>query len=127
MLLPSPRPRQVLVLNDLSVHHGPGGAKRIGATHVLDGVWKRLGLQDVFGRLLEERAFRSPIERLLFALVAQRAVAPGSKLGVESWVEDEAHIQGFDSVDVQQLYRAMDFLLEAHDEIQKEVFWSVSN
>ncbi|MDZ7800510.1 MAG: hypothetical protein U5K81_06925 [Trueperaceae bacterium] len=28
---------------------------------------------------------------------------------------------------MQQLYRAMDFLLEAHDEIQREVFWSVSN
>ena len=103
------------------------GAKRIGVTHVLDGVWKRLGLTDAFQRLLEERAFRTPIERLLFALVAQRAVAPGSKLSVETWVKDEAHIEGLDQVDVQQLYRAMDFLLEAHDEIQREVFWSVSN
>lgn len=103
------------------------GAKRIGATHVLDGVWRRLGLQGAFERLLEERAFRTPIERLLFALVAQRAVAPGSKLSVESWVADEAHIEGLDLVDVQQLYRAMDFLLVAHDEIQREVFWSVSN
>jgi len=103
------------------------GAKRIGVTHVLDGVWKRLGLTDAFERLLEERAFRTPIERLLFALVAQRAVAPGSKLSVESWVADEAHIERLDQVDVQQLYRAMDFLLEAHDEIQREVFWSVSN
>jgi transposase len=103
------------------------GAKRIGVTHVLDGVWQRLGLTDAFERLLEERAFRTPIERLLFALVAQRAVNPGSKLSVESWVADEAHIEGLDVVDVQQLYRAMDFLLGAHDEIQREVFWSVSN
>src|SRR5680860_885065 len=72
------------------------GAKRIGVTHVLGGVWKRLGLQDAFVRLLEERAFRTPIERLLFALVAQRAVNPGSKLSVETWVRDEAHIEGLD-------------------------------
>jgi len=86
-----------------------------------------LGLTEAFERLLKERAFRSPIERLLFALVAQRAVAPGSKLSVESWVAHEAHIEGLEQVDVQQLYRAMDFLLEAHDEIQREVFWNVSN
>ena len=103
------------------------GAKRLGVTHVLDGVWERLGLTEAFERLLKERAFRSPIERLLFALVAQRAVAPGSKLSVESWVAHEAHIEGLEQVDVQQLYRAMDFLLEAHDEIQREVFWNVSN
>ena len=103
------------------------GAKRIGVTHVLDGVWKRLGLQDAFERLLEERAFRTPIERLLFALVAQRSVNPGSKLSVESWAHEDVHIDGLDQVDVQQLYRAMDFLLEAHDEIQRDVFWSVSN
>ena len=103
------------------------GAKRLGVTHALDGVWRRLGLASVFERLLAERNFTTPIERLLFALVAQRAVAPGSKLSVESWVADEAHIDGLDEVDVQQLYRAMDFLLEAHDEIQREVFWSVSN
>ena len=30
-------------------------------------------------------------------------------------------------MDSQQLYRAMDFLLDAHDEIQREVFWSVRN
>src|SRR5690606_19855305 len=37
------------------------------------------------------------------------------------------HVDGLPEVEVQQLYRAMDFLLEAHDEIQREVFWSVKN
>ncbi len=40
---------------------------------------------------------------------------------------ERAFIPGLQSVEVQQLYRAMDYLLEAHDEIQRDVFWSVRN
>ena len=102
-------------------------AKRLGPAWVLDGVWRALGLPAVFERLLGERSFRTPIERLVFAMVAQRAIDPGSKLAVESWVADEAFIPELERVDVQQLYRAMDVLLGAHDEIQREVFWRVKN
>jgi hypothetical protein len=103
------------------------GAKHLGGTHLLDGVWQRLGIASGLEKLLAVRGYRIPVERLLFALVANRALDPGSKLAVESWVADEAHVEGLPEVDVHQLYRAMDFLLEAHDEIQREVFWSVAN
>jgi hypothetical protein len=102
-------------------------AKRLGPALVLDGVWRALGLPEVFERLLGERSFRTPIERSVFAMVAQRAIDPGSKLAVESWVADEVFIPELEAVDVQQLYRAMDVLLGAHDEIQGEVFWRVKN
>jgi hypothetical protein len=102
-------------------------AKRLGPALVLDGVWRALGLGEVFERLLGERSFRTPVERLVFAMVAQRAIDPGSKLAVESWVADEVFIPDLERVDVQQLYRAMDVLLGAHDEIQREVFWRVKN
>jgi hypothetical protein len=87
----------------------------------------RLGLDVAFKRLLSERQFSTPVERLLFAMVANRALSPDSKLGVEHWVADEAFIDGLSEVEVHQLYRAMDFLLSAHDEIQREVFYQVSN
>jgi transposase len=103
------------------------GAKKLGGTHLLDGVWRRLGIASSLEKLLSERGYRTPVERLLFALVANRALDPLAKLAVESWVADEAHIEGLADVDVHQLYRAMDFLLAAHGEIQREVFWSVAN
>jgi hypothetical protein len=102
-------------------------AKRLGPAWLLDGVWRALGLPMVFERLLGERSFRTPVERSVFAMVAQRAIDPGSKLSVESWVADEVFIPELAEVDVQQLYRAMDVLLGAHDEIQSEVFWRVKN
>lgn len=103
------------------------GAKTLGGTHLLDGVWRRLGIRDALARLLKDRGFSVPVERVLFALVAQRALNPGSKLAAEAWVADQAHIDGLPEVEAQQLYRAMDFLLDAHDAIQREVFWSVRN
>lgn len=103
------------------------GAKEYGGTYLLDGLWERLGIGGVLKKLAGEREFGVDVERLLFALVAQRALAPGSKLAAESWVNDAAFVDGLPEVEVQQLYRAMDFLLEAHDDIQREVFWSVKN
>src|SRR5690625_1147428 len=102
------------------------GAKEYGGTYLLDGLWQRLGIADVLKKLARNRGGKS-VERLLFALVANRAVAPGSKLAAESWVSDVAFIDGLESVDVQSLYRAMDFLLESHVEVQREVFYSVRN
>ena len=103
------------------------GAKEYGGTYLLDGLWERLGIAAVLKKLAGKREFGVDVERLLFALVANRALAPSSKLAAEAWVGDVAYIEGLESVEVQQLYRAMDFLLEAHDEIQREVFWGVKN
>lgn len=103
------------------------GAKTYGGAFVLDALWERLGIKRALSKSLAGRGFEVPIERLLFALVAQRALDPGSKLAAERWVAERAFIPGLERVDVQQLYRAMDYLLEAHDEIQRDVFWNVRN
>ncbi|MEW6033131.1 MAG: IS1634 family transposase [Bacillota bacterium] len=67
------------------------------------------------------------MERLLFAMVASRALDPSSKLGMEYWVAGEVLIDGLSEVEVHQLYRAMDFLLEAAEEIQFGVFSAVAD
>ena len=52
-----------------------------------------------------------PVERALFAMVAQRALAPASKLSlVEQWIKEEVLIPGGSDLAVQHLYRALDFL-----------------
>ena len=40
---------------------------------------------------------------------------------------DDAYLEGLERVEVHQLYRAFAFLLEAHDEIQQEVFYGIRN
>ena len=103
------------------------GAKTLGGSHLLDGVWRRLGIKDALSRLLKERGFSVPVERVLFALGGAASVGAGQQAGGRVVGGGRAHIDGLPAVESQQLYRAMDFLLEAHDEIQREVFWSVRN
>lgn len=103
------------------------GSKEYGGAYLLDGLWRRLGIDKAIKKAAGGREFSVPVERLLFALVANRALAPSSKLAAETWVRDVAFIDGLPEVEVQQLYRAMDFLLEAKDEIERGVFDSVSH
>ena len=98
-----------------------------GGSFVLDGLWRRLELDRTLGKLLADRAFAADVERVLFALVANRALDPRSKLGVERWVGRKVHIEGLAEVQAHTLYRAMDFLLEHAEEVQRTVFFSVAN
>ena len=43
--------------------------KTLGGSWVLDQLWKDLGIQDVLRRTLETRELRTPVERLIFAMV----------------------------------------------------------
>lgn len=97
-----------------------------GGSYVLDRLWERLGIGETLASLLRRRAFGTDVERLLFALVANRALGPRSKLGVERWVGRHVAIDGLEAVEVHSLYRAMDFLVEHAEEIQKAVFFSVA-
>lgn len=103
------------------------GARAVGTTWFLDGLWKRLGIDREIATLLANRGFTTPIERILFAMVANRALAPCSKLAIESWATRDVLITGLTEVTSDQLYRAMDFLLDAQAEIQKAVFFNVAS
>jgi hypothetical protein len=103
------------------------GSRQLGGSWLLDGLWKRLQIDRTLNKILQRRGFSTPIERLIFGMVADRALAPSSKLAMEHWVSQEVSIPGLPEVEVHQLYRAMDFLLEASEELQREVFFTVAN
>lgn len=97
-----------------------------GGSYVLDALWQRLGLPETFRQLLRGRQYEVEVERLLFVLVANRALAPQSKLAIESWVGRESQIDGLEEVAVHNLYRVMDFLVDHHEAVQQQVFFSVA-
>jgi hypothetical protein len=103
------------------------GSRTYGAAWALAELWRELGIGEAIDRALAGRAFRSPVERALFALVANRCLAPASKLAVERWVAEEVALPGVEELPVQQLYRAMDALLEVGAAIQEQVFFRVAN
>lgn len=93
----------------------------------MDHLWRRLGIGQAIDKALEQRCFRSPVERAIFAMVANRALAPASKLRVEEWVRQDVVLPGLADVEVQQLYRAMDALLTLGDRLQEEIFYAVAS
>jgi hypothetical protein len=101
-------------------------SRPLGGTHVLDGMWQRLGIDKVIGGLLKGRRRDPRVERVLFALVANRALAASSKLAAAGWVSDDVHIDGLPQTSDDACYRAMDWLLEIKSALEKEVFWQVA-
>jgi hypothetical protein len=112
---------------------GPGpaatflGSVNLGGTWLLDQLWQRIGIAKALKRVLVDRKYDIPLERLIFSMVANRALDPASKLHLEHWVGNEVYIEGLPSVDSQHLYRAMDFLQEHSDVLQKTIFHSVAD
>jgi hypothetical protein len=103
-------------------------SRRFGGAYVLDLIWERLGIGAALrgvakGRRLDPEA----TERVLFALVANRALEPISKLAATTWVAERVAIMGAPAFDEDAAYRAMDFLLEALAEIASEIFHRTAN
>ena len=101
-------------------------SRPFGGTHVLDGMWQRLGIDKVIGGLLKGRRRDPRVERVLFALVANRALDASSKLAAAGWVSDDVHVDGLPQTSDDACYRAMDWLLEIKDALEREVFWQVA-
>jgi transposase len=98
-----------------------------GGALILRDLWNQLKINECLQSALKERAFSTPVEEALFALVANRALAPSSKLAIEKWAKDHVYLGNDTELQVQHLYRSMDFLLDYQDEIQERVFWSTAN
>jgi len=98
-----------------------------GGAFVLRALWEGLGLHRVLSQSLREREFQSPVEWAIFAMVANRALAPDSKRGVEEWVREDVALGNPEPISLQHLYRAMDFLAGQKEEVQKEVFFATAD
>ena len=113
---------------------GAGGEVQIldcrplGGAWTLDAVWQRLGIGAAIRRVAQGRRLDGDaVERVIFSLVAQRALEPASKLAATGWVAQRVAIGGCPGFSDDQAYRAMDFLLEALEEIACEIFASVAH
>ena len=104
-------------------------ARPIGASWLLDALWRRLEVGAAVRAATDGRRFTTNLERVLFALVANRAVAPMSKLSAAEWVSHEAIIAGLPGMDEDHAYRAMDLLVDADTQgrVQQAVFFAVAN
>lgn len=126
-------PAPTAVPADVAVLAGDGlrvaESRPMGTVHLLDALWRQLGVDAALRKVLGPRRFSTDVERVLFALVANRAVDPVSKLAAAEWVTYDVAIPGLETMDEDQAYRAMDLLVEADAQakVQEAVFFAVAD
>jgi hypothetical protein len=110
----------------------PGGGLTITDSRPAGGVAARRAMATARDRhrpaeVLGGRRFTTDVERVLFALVANRALAPCSKLAATGWIGSDVAIDGLAAVSEDACYRAMDALLKVEDALAKRVYDSVAD
>jgi len=99
-----------------------------GDLYVLEQLWRRLGFGEVIAEVLGKRKLGFEVERALFAMVANRACAPCSKLYCyEQWLAEDVHIEGTGGLALHHLYRAMDFLEENKAVLEEALYFRMAD
>ena len=103
------------------------GSVAFGGPWLLDQLWQRLGIASIMASRLKATRRDAITERVLFALVANRALDPSSKLAAAHWAGRRAWIEHLPETTDDACYRAMDWLHQVKDPVEREVFGQVAN
>ena len=102
-----------------------------GGAYVLGRLWQRLGIGAILAGLASSGPGRprdaAAAERVLFGLVANRALAPSSKLAAAEWMSRDVHVDGLGEVSDDACYRAMDWLHDVRGELEKQAYFQVAD
>jgi Transposase DDE domain len=106
-------------------------SRPLGGVWLLHGLWHQLGIDSLLRRLAAGTRRDPVVERVLFALVANRALAPSSKLAATSWIAHDVHLPGLTGgeyrVSDDACYRAMDWLIAVEADLARGVFDQVAH
>lgn len=99
----------------LQVHH----AQKLGPSLVFEKLWKALGIKHALHTVSATRKHQFSLERAVFLTVLHRLFASGSDRAAERWKADYV-IEGVQSIELHQLYRAMAWLGEPLPDEQQQ-------
>jgi hypothetical protein len=103
------------------------GSVAFGGPWLLDQLWQRLGIGAILAARLSRTRRDAGTERVLFALVANRALDPSSKLAAAHWAGRKAWIEGLPATSDDACYRAMDWLHQVKEPVEQEIYSQVAN
>ncbi len=99
-----------------------------GGLYVLEALWAELELGQVIAERTHRQGTRQPFERALFAMVANRALEPYSKLSCHGqWLSEEVFFPQREGLALQHLYRALDFWETHKQEVERAVYFRMAD
>ena len=96
--------------------------KDFGHIYALEEIWKKVGLCEILSRHAAQRGHEFDLAGHVKLMVFNRLCDPCSKLSLLEWAQG-VHVPGLDTskLEYHHLLRAMDWLLERKEAIEKEV------
>jgi Transposase DDE domain len=92
-----------------------------GPVLIFERLWEDLELPALLRRLVRRRRLAFDFERVVFALVLQRILAPGSDRAGVKWSET-VHARGFETLRLPHYYRALRVLWEKKVPIEQALY-----
>jgi hypothetical protein len=104
-------------------------SRPFGAVWVLDALWRQLELDGTFRRMRGDGALDPAAERVLFALVASRALAGSADPPAEvaRWVNEDVVVDGLSATTEDACQKVTEWLCEVSGRLQEEVFHRVAD
>ena len=103
------------------------GAPAVGAVAAAAAVWEQLGLGEFFAQVGAERG-AEVLEDAVFAMVANRLVAPCSKRGLPEWTTSDVVMpSGWSAPSLDQYYRALDAVADTKNETEEHLYRRLCN
>ena len=96
--------------------------KEYGPVIIFRRLWESLGMDKYLKKYLKPRKIGFDAEELVYTMVLNRLMEPMSELAIHSWAESLYGIKH--PKDLNQWYRALDFLITHKEVIEKDLFES---
>jgi transposase len=104
-----------------------GQAKEFGLLYLLENLWKKLKIDRFFRQQLKNHKYEMPVERAILSMIFNRCQEPKSKLSTYEWLQEETFFSTQTQLQLQHLYRALDFLQAHHDELEEALYFRLCN
>ena len=99
-----------------------------GVFHAVGELWEKLGIRKILEQAVKKEERSVPFERAIFAMVANRCLAPSSKLCCyEQWLAEDVYFPEGEDLQLHHLYRAMDLLVRHKEEIEDALYWHIGD
>jgi len=107
-------------IHDITKH----GDKYFGIPYVMNFFWQQFGLSEFISNALKDRNIEVDVDLCAKLLVINRLMAPSSKLSASYWAKDVylPELEDVEPPEVHQLYRAMDYLMEIKDDLERFLY-----